>query len=172
VAKKVESSRIPSAVGAIPVVGDLMKSADAQAQWMQEMLEQNARLIGQFPATMKTFNDSIERFNQTIGRLDRAVNRIEAASKQLTGPLERVAGALDQKSVRDIPEVLDALRKEALPALRAATDTQRQVAMLQSTIERFLAMINDLPGAGIVRRMAAGRGDDDQPARPQPSSPR
>lgn len=171
-AKKVESSRIPSAVGAIPVVGDLMKSADAQAQWMQEMLEQNARLIGQFPATMKTFNDSIERFNQTLGRLDRAVNRMEAASRQLTGPLERVAGALDQKSVRDIPEVLDALRKEALPALRAATDTQRQVAMLQSTIERFLAMINDLPGAGIVRRMAAGRGDDDQPARPQPSSPR
>ena len=33
---------------------------------MQELLEQNARLIGQFPATMKTFNDSLERFNQTV----------------------------------------------------------------------------------------------------------
>jgi ABC-type transporter Mla subunit MlaD len=170
VAKKADSSRIPSAVGAIPVVGDLMKSADVQAQWMQDLLEQNARLIGQFPATMKTFNDSIERFNQTIARLDRAVSRIEAASKQLTGPLERVAGALDQKSVRDIPEVLEALRKEALPALRAATDTQRQVAMLQTTVERVMAVVSDLPGAGIVRRMTAGRGEDEPPARPKPGT--
>jgi septal ring factor EnvC (AmiA/AmiB activator) len=153
-AKKPEGSRIPSAVGAIPVVGDLMKSADSQARWMQEMLEQNARLVGQFPATLKAFNDSLDRFNQTVGRLDRAVNQMEAASKQLTGPLERVVRALDQKSVRDIPAVLEALRQEALPALRAATDTQRQVAMLQSTIERVLAVINDLPGVGIVRRMA------------------
>ena len=52
--------------GAIPVVGDLVRSADAQARWMQELLEQNARLVGQFPATMKTFNDSLERFNQTV----------------------------------------------------------------------------------------------------------
>ncbi|HEX3335330.1 MAG TPA: hypothetical protein VHS54_02650 [Jatrophihabitans sp.] len=153
-AKKAEGSRIPSAVGAIPVVGELMKSADAQAQWMQELLEQNARLVGQFPATLKAFNDSLDRFNQTVGRLDRAVNQMEAASKQLTGPLERVVRALDQKSVRDIPQVLEALRQEALPALRAASDTQRQVAVLQSTIERVLAVINDLPGVGIVRRMA------------------
>jgi ABC-type transporter Mla subunit MlaD len=152
VAKKAEGSRI--AVGAIHVVGELMKSADAQAQWMQEMLEQNARLVGQFPATLKAFNDSLDRFNQTVGRLDRAVNQMEAASKQLTGPLERVVRALDQKSVRDIPQVLEALRQEALPALRAASDTQRQVAVLQSTIERVLAVINDLPGVGIVRRMA------------------
>jgi hypothetical protein len=34
-AKKPEGSRVPSAVGAIPVVGDLVKSADNQARWMQ-----------------------------------------------------------------------------------------------------------------------------------------
>jgi ABC-type transporter Mla subunit MlaD len=167
VAKKAENSRIPSAVGAIPLVGDLMKSADAQAQWMQEMLEQNARLIGQFPATMKTFNDSIERFNQTIGRLDRAATRIETATKQLTGPLERLVATLDQKGVRDIPDVLEALRKETLPALRAATDTQRQVAMLQSTVERVVSVLSDLPGAGILRRIATGHADD-AGARPRP----
>jgi uncharacterized protein YecE (DUF72 family) len=94
--------RVPSAVGSIPVVGDLAKTAEAQARWMQEMAEQNARLIAQFPATMKTFNDSLERFNETIGRLDRAVTRIEAASRQLTGPLEKLAGALDTKTVRDL----------------------------------------------------------------------
>ena len=160
VAKKGESSRIPSAVGSIPVIGDLVKSADSQAQWMQQLLEQNARLIAQFPETMKTFNDSLERFNQTVGRLDRAVARIESATKNLTGPLERAAAAFDQKSVRDIPEVLDAVRKEALPALRAATDTQRQVALLQSTVERIMVLLSDLPGAGIVRRMTTGRGGD------------
>jgi hypothetical protein len=160
-AKKPEGSRVPSAVGAIPVVGDLVKSADNQARWMQELLEQNARLIGQFPATMKAFNDSIERFNQTIGHLDRAVTSIETATKNLTGPMEKVLGSIDPKALREIPEVLDALRKEAVPALRAATDTQRQVAMLQSTIERVITVLSELPGAGMLRRLTSGRDGDD-----------
>ena len=164
-ADKPESSRVPSAVGAIPVVGDLMKSADQQAKWMQEVLEQNARLVAQFPATMKTFNDALERFNQTIGRLDRAVTRIEAASKNLTGPLEKVASALDPKTLRDIPEVLETLRREAVPALRAATDTQQQVARLQSTIDRVVSVLGELPGAGVLRRLAG-----DAQTRPKPGA--
>jgi methyl-accepting chemotaxis protein len=169
VAKKPESSRVPSAVGALPVVGDLVKSADNQARWMQELLEQNARLIGQFPATMKTFNDSIERFNQTIGRLDRAVTRIETATKSLTGPLEKVTTSLDQATLREIPEALDSLRKEAGPALRAATDTQRQVAALHSTIDRVVAALSELPGAGVLRRFTAGHDGGDGGGRPRPS---
>ena len=165
-AKKADSSRVPSAVGAIPVVGDLMKSADQQARWMQEVLEQNARLVAQFPATMKSFNDALERFNQTIGRLDKAVSRIEGASKNLTGPLEKVAASLDPKALRDIPEVLDALRREALPALRAATDTQHQVALLQATIDRIVAVLSDLPGAGMLRRLTGEPGG----ARPKPGA--
>lgn len=162
-AKKDESSRVPSAVGAIPVVGEMMKSAEQQARWMQEVLEQNARLVAQFPATMKSFNDALERFNQTIGRLDKAVTRIEGASKNLIGPLEKVSTALDPKALRDIPEVLDALRREAVPALRAATDTQQQVARLQSTIDRVIAALGELPGAGVLRRLT-GEGQ----SRPKP----
>jgi ABC-type transporter Mla subunit MlaD len=158
-AKKPESSRVPSAVGAIPVVGDLVKSADQQARWMQDMLEQNARLVGQFPATMKSFNDALERFNETVGRLDRAVTRIESASRQLTGPLEKVAATLDPKALRDLPRILDQLRDEALPALRATTDTQRQVALLQSTVERVIGALGELPGAGMLRRLLNGEGD-------------
>jgi ABC-type transporter Mla subunit MlaD len=164
-AKKDEGSRVPSAVGAIPVVGDIVKSADHQARWMQDVLEQNARLVAQFPATMKSFNDALERFNQTVGRLDRAVTRIEAASNHLTGPVERLAGALDPKTLREIPEVLDTLRKEAIPALRAATDTQKQVALLQSTIERVITMLSELPGAGVLRRLTTGEGQ----SRPKPA---
>ncbi len=134
--KKPESSRVPSAVGAIPVVGDLMKNADQQARWMQEILEQNARLVAQFPATMKTFNDALERFNQTVGRLDRAVSRIETATKNLTGPLDKVVSALDPKALRELPE---------------------QVALLQSTIDRIVSVLSELPGAGVLRRLAEGK---------------
>lgn len=123
---------------------------------MQEILEQNARLVAQFPATVKSFNDALERFNQTVGRLDRAVGSIERASKSLAGPLDKLADALDPKTLRDLPGVLDAVRKEAVPALRAATDTQRQVALLQSTIERVISILGELPGAGILRRLAEG----------------
>lgn len=170
VAKKAESSRIPSAVSGIPLVGDLVKSADAQAHWIQELLEQNARLVGQFPATMKTFNDSLERFNQTIERLDHAVTRIEGATKNITGPIEKVANALDPKALRELPETLDQLRREAIPALRAATDTQRQVTLLQTTVERVISLVGDLPGASIVRRLT-GWEDDQGPATPRSPSP-
>lgn len=156
-----KNTRVPSAVGAIPVVGDLVRQADSQAQWLQELVEQNARLVGQLPATMKTFNDSLERFNQTVARLDKVVTTIENATTQLVAPLEqitptldRIAGTLDLPTLREMPQVLDALRREALPALRAATDTQKQVAMLNATVERIVALLGDLPGAGIARRLA------------------
>ncbi|HKC28139.1 MAG TPA: hypothetical protein VKB75_09025 [Jatrophihabitans sp.] len=158
-AEKTEGSRVPSAVGAIPFVGDLARSAEQQARWMQEILDQNTRLVAQFPATMKSFNDTLERFNQAVGRLDRAATRVETASKNLTGPLERLAAALDPKAVRDLPELLDVLRREAGPALRAAADTQRQVALLQSTVDRVVAMLGELPGAGVLRRLSTGRAE-------------
>lgn len=164
-------SHVPSAVGAIPVVGDAMRSAEAQARWMQELLEQNARLVGQVPATMKTFNDSLERFNQTVQRLDRVITRVETTTAQLSAPieelaprLERLVTLLDVPSVRDLPGLVDTLRREALPALRAATDTQRQVALLQTTVDRIAGVLAELPGAGILRRLAGA-------ARPAAASP-
>ncbi len=139
------ASRVPQLVGAIPLVGDLVKGADAQAQWMQELLEQNVRLVSQLPTTLKTFNDSIERFNQTVGRLDRAVSRIESATNQVLAPL-------DQLNLRELPDLVDTLRREALPALRAATDTQRQVALLSATVDRVVGLLAEVPGAGLLRR--------------------
>jgi ABC-type transporter Mla subunit MlaD len=155
-----KNSRVPSAVGSIPVVGDLVKQADSQAQWLQELIEQNARLVGQMPTTMKTFNDSLERFNQTVARLDKVVTTIEGATSQLIAPLEqvtptldRIAATLDLPTLRELPQVLDALRREALPALRAASDTQKQVALVNATLDRIITILNELPGAGIVRRL-------------------
>jgi ABC-type transporter Mla subunit MlaD len=155
-------SRVPAAVGSIPLLGGFVKGADAQAQWVADLLEQNARLVGQLPATLKSFNDGLERFNQTVTQLDRSVARIEQATRALTGPLDRVAsaaGAFDPKTLRELPDTLDTLRREAVPALRAATDTQRQVASLAATIDRVVALIGELPGMGVVRRLRAGRPD-------------
>ena len=129
-----KSSRVPRAVGAIPVVGDLVNKADSQAQWLQELVEQNARMLAQLPETMRNFNASLERFNQTVDRLDRMVTRVERTT--------------------DLVSLADSLRKETIPALRAATDTQRQVALLQATVERVATVLSELPGAGLLRRLA------------------
>jgi ABC-type transporter Mla subunit MlaD len=145
-----KTSRVPSAVGAIPVVGDLVKQADLQAQWLQDLVEQNARLVGQLPTTMKSFNDALERFNQTIGRLDKVVSRIDAATSTLVGPLEQISPQLTS-----VPAMMESLLREAGPALRAATDTQKQVALLTTTVDRLLALLNELPGAGLLRRLTA-----------------
>ncbi|MGI8761864.1 MAG: hypothetical protein ACR2LF_11345 [Jatrophihabitantaceae bacterium] len=165
-----KNSRVPAAVGAIPVVGELVKQADSQAQWLQDTIEQNARLVGQFPDTMKSFNDALERFNQTVARLDRVVSGVESATAQVLGPmedvaarLERLAATIDVRSLGDIPDVLNAMRKEALPALRAATDTQRQVALLTATVDRVVGLLAELPGAGVMRRMGGRRSEAAEP---------
>lgn len=152
-------SRLSAAVGGVPVLGDLARQVESQARWLQELVEQNARLVGQLPATLKSFNDSLERFNQTVGRLDRAVSRIETSTARLTAPMERLSTALDPGAMRELPELVEALRREALPALRAATDTQQQVAVVQATLDRIAGIVADLPGAGILRRMT-GPGHD------------
>ena len=133
-----KSSRVPSAVGAIPVVGDLVKRADGQAQWVQELVEQNARMLGQLPATIKALNDSLERFNQTVGRLDSVVTRIEGTASAVLGPLEQMAPNLDRM-------------------VSVATDTQKQVALLTSTIDRLTGLLNELPGAAFMRRLTGAR---------------
>ncbi len=91
-----KSSRVPPAVGSIPVVGDLMKQADEQARWLQDVVEQNTRLVAQLPATMKSFNDSLVRFNQTVARLDRVVSQVERTAAALIGPLEQLAQRMER----------------------------------------------------------------------------
>jgi ABC-type transporter Mla subunit MlaD len=87
-----------------------MQQLEAQARWFQDLLEENARLVGQLPATLRSFNDALEHFNETIGRLDRVVRRLETASANLTGPVERLSTVLDPRALRDLPELARSLR--------------------------------------------------------------
>ena len=161
-AGKERSSRVPPAVGALPLVGGWAKQADQQARWLQDVLEQNARLVGQLPATLKSFTDALENFNETVARLDRMIDRVDGVTAALIAPLEQLTPRLDR--VRDIPELIETLRSEAIPALRAATDTQQQVAMLATMLERLADLLAELPGAGLMRRFT-GQPD---PRRPKP----
>lgn len=146
------------------MLGDLARQIESQARWLQELVEQNARLVSQLPATLKSFNDSLERFNQTVGRLDRTITRIETSTARLTAPMERLSSALDPGALRELPDLVEALRREALPALRAATDTQQQMAVVQTTLDRIVAVVADLPGAGLLRRMTGpGQGGESRP---------
>jgi ABC-type transporter Mla subunit MlaD len=106
---------VPAAVAAVPVLGDAMQQLEAQARWLQNLLEENARLLGQLPATLRSLNDALERFNDTIGRLDRVVGRLEAASVSLTGPVERLSAVLDPRALRELPELVRSLRDWSLP---------------------------------------------------------
>lgn len=161
-AGKERSSRVPQAVGALPLVGGWAKQADQQARWLQDILEQNARLVGQLPATLKSFNDGLQRFNETVARLDRMIDRVESVTTALIAPIEQLTPRLER--VRDIPELVETLRNEAIPALRAATDTQQQVAVLASMLDRFADLLADLPGASLMRRFTA----QPDPRRPKP----
>lgn len=158
VAEKKQSGRVPDLVGSLPVVGSLAKTADLQAQWMQDMVEQQARLLGALPDALRNLNDSIERFNQNVQRLDRTITRIESATGTIVAPMEKIASAVDPANIPDLPDLFDLLRKETIPALRAATDTQRQMALLQSTVDRIAALLNDLPAVRLMKRMT-GQGE-------------
>lgn len=142
-----KSSRVPSVVGAVPVLGGLVKRADTQAQWAQEVIEQNVRMVSQLPATIRALNDTLERLNQTVSRLDSVVGQIESAATQLLSPLDQVVPNLER-------------------IVSVATDTERQVALLTSTIEGLTHLLSELPGAGFVRRITGSR-----PAGVEPDEP-
>lgn len=147
-----KTSRVPSAVGAIPLVGDLVKKADDQARWWQELVEQNARMAAELPTTVKTLTDSLERLSQTVSRLDRVATRIEGTAAQLVAPLEQVAPMVDR-------------------IVTTATDTQRQVALLTSTLERVVGLLGEIPGAGLMRRLTGGHPDAPHTKDPDPPQP-
>jgi ABC-type transporter Mla subunit MlaD len=123
-----KSSRVPPAVGSIPVVGDLMKQADEQARWLQDVVEQNTRLVAQLPATMKSFNDSLERFNQTVARLDRLVGQVERTTAALIGPLEQLSQRMER-----LAGVLGDMPGAGL--VRRLTGVQRAAATSEPTPE-------------------------------------
>jgi ABC-type transporter Mla subunit MlaD len=121
-----KSSRVPGAVGSIPVVGDLMKQADEQARWLQDVLEQNTRLVAQLPATMTSFNDSLERFNTTVARLDRLVSQVERTTAALIVPLEQLSQRMER-----LAGVLNEMPGAGL--LRRLTGLQRAAEVTEGT---------------------------------------
>jgi hypothetical protein len=71
---------------------------------------------------------------------------------------------LDVELMSSLPEVLDSVRRNAVPALEAIGQTQAQVASFASPVDRLMqtmdeafARLQDLPGVGLVSRLRGER---------------
>jgi ABC-type transporter Mla subunit MlaD len=155
-----------SVAGNIPLVGGAIRQLEEQTAAIGKLIEDQARLVAALPTTLRLANDSLVAFASTVQRLDTLVRRLDNLTRPLEEPLtalaprlERLVPILDMPALQDVPEMLDAVRREGLPALAAVADTQRQVAVIAASVERLMEGIDDtlrrvseLPGANLIGR--------------------
>lgn len=129
------------------------------------------RLIAGLPGTIGLANEALQRFTATIDSLDQLVRRLDRLAEGLTGPLEELGPRvdallplLDSPVLREVPDILAAVQRDALPALAAVSETQQQVAGMAASIERLVSglddtvsRLGDLPGAGLITRRLGTR---------------
>jgi hypothetical protein len=78
---------------------------------------------------------------------------------------------LDDDVLGVIPELVDSLRKDAVPALQRIDQTQQQVQLIAASVERIMGGLDEtltrlsaLPGMGLIQRRAAGSRTGRDPA--------
>jgi ABC-type transporter Mla subunit MlaD len=155
-----------SKASGLPIVGGLVRQLEDQTAAIAKLVEDQAKLVAALPSTIRLANESLVAFASTVQRLDKLVRRLDALTLPLEHPLtelaprlERLIPILDMPQLHDVPEMLDAVRQQGLPALAAVADTQRQVALIAASIERLmegiddtLRRVGDLPGAALLGR--------------------
>ena len=157
----------------IPTPGDLVKYGYEQIE-----------ALAQLPDSISLLNKSLTSFASTVSRLDKLVQRLDRLTEPLEGPLtalaprlEALVPLLDEEVIASLPAVLDAVKRNAVPALEVIGQTQAQVASIASSVERLMhvmddtfARLQDLPGMGLVNRLRAGT-ERDRPDRDRPDRP-
>jgi hypothetical protein len=123
------------------------------------------------PDSVALLNRSLTNFAQTVSRLDRLVQRLDRLTEPLEEPLTQLAPRLqalvpllDEDLMKELPVVLDSVRRNAVPALEVIGQTQSQVASIATSVERLMQMMDeafarvaDLPGAALVSRLRGER---------------
>ena len=157
----------------IPTPGELVKYGTEQIE-----------ALTQLPESISLLNKSLTSFATTVSRLDKLVQRLDRLTEPLEGPLtalaprlEALVPLLDEDVIASLPAVLDAVNRNAVPALEVIGQTQAQVASIASSVDRLMhvmddtfARLQDLPGMGLVNRFRTGA-DRDRPAKAGPSEP-
>ena len=153
----------------VPTVNDLVKLTTDQIE-----------ALAQLPSSIVLLNQTLTSFAQTVGRLDKLVKRMDRLTEPLEEPLAALAPRLqalvpllDEELMSSLPEVLDSVRRNAVPALEVFGQTQAQVASIAASVDRLmhvmddtLSRVQDLPGMNLVQRLRGGAA-----AAPSPDGP-
>ena len=158
----------------IPTPGDLVRFGTAQLE-----------ALAQLPESISLLNKSLTSFASTVSRLDKLVQRLDRLTEPLERPLtalaprlEALVPLLDEDVIASLPDLLDAVKRNAVPALEVIGQTQAQVASIASSVDRLMhamddtfSRVQDLPGMGLVNRIRAGA-DRERPDREGPDRER
>jgi len=143
----------------IPTVGDLVRMGAEQIE-----------ALAALPDSIALLNRSLTNFAATVSRLDTLVQRLDRVTEPLEEPLTKLAPRLDalvplldEEVMASLPAVLDAVNRNAVPALEVIGQTQAQVASIAASVERLMHVMDDtfsrlqeLPGINLVNRLRAG----------------
>lgn len=142
----------------IPTVNDLVRLGTEQVEALVAL-----------PESIALLNRSLTSFAATVARLDKLVKRLDRLTEPLEGPLtalaprlEALVPLLDEELISSLPAVLDAVNRNAVPALEVIGQTQAQVASMATSVDRLMHVmddtmtrLSDLPGVGLVSRFRA-----------------
>jgi ABC-type transporter Mla subunit MlaD len=150
----------------IPTVGDVLRFGTEQIE-----------ALAALPDSIALLNRSLASFAATVTRLDTLVQRLDRLTEPLEEPLTALAPRLnalvpllDEEVLASLPSVLDAVNRNAVPALEVIGQTQAQVASIAASVERLMHVMDDtfarlqeLPGMNLVNRLRSN------PERPRPA---
>jgi hypothetical protein len=133
---------------------------------LARLVQEQAAAVAALPQAATTLNRTLTAFAQTVGRLDTLVKRLDRLTEPLEEPLRELAPRLqllvpllDDDVLGVIPELVDSLRKDAVPALQRIDQTQQQVQVIAESVERImggldetLTRLSGLPGISLIQR--------------------
>ena len=151
-------------VGGLPILGPLANKIDENTRLIAQAVDDQARLMASLPRTLQAANDAIAALSQTIVTLDKNIQRANRIAEPLLDPLEQIAptivqlaSVMEKIDVRQVPDLVEQIR-EAIPALREAAQTQAQVAVVVGSLDKLIALLEDMlvrlgefPGSSLIR---------------------
>jgi ABC-type transporter Mla subunit MlaD len=103
--------------------------------------------------TLEAGRETVQIVNRLALRLERLIDELEAPVLALAPGLSRAATLLDDPVVEALPDLIRRLQTEALPLLRAVSETQTRLMQL--------------PGAALIGAMTGRRPDPAKPPGPE-----